>query len=81
MGSATNRQPTVNRQFWPGEVYITPNGVFYTFKRKHFELLIEAFVKWLDSRFSKIIEIKVVKIGFGNASALEWPSHKASELT
>lgn len=45
-----------------------------------FELLIEAFVKWLDSRISKMIEMKVVKIVFGNASALEWPSHNRVNL-
>lgn len=60
-------------------MYVTPSGVFHTFKCKHFELLIEAFVKWLDSRISKTIEMKIEKIVFGNASALEWPSHKASE--
>lgn len=49
-------------------------GIFYTFKYKQ-------FVKWQDSRIAKIIEIKVVKIGFANASAVGWPSHKTSELT
>lgn len=62
--------------------FVTPSGgLFYTFKCKHRELLIEAFIKGPNSRISKIIEIKVVKVGFGNASALEWLSQKVSELT